>query len=262
MNLKNRIISGFLLILILVLSLYYNTKVFAILMLISAILGLYELINIKYGKKSLKLDFIKFISYISLALFVLNGVFYNLNYMILVLFPLLGLTIPIVFYNNSSKYNINDELYFLGIILFLGYSFGTIIKTANGDIYKCIYIFIIAFVTDTYAYIGGNLIGKHNFTEISPKKTIEGSIVGTIMGLVAGSVYYYATAGCSIIFAILLSLVLVILSEIGDLVFSSIKRYYNKKDYSNLIPGHGGILDRFDSVIFVSLGLTLILSFL
>jgi phosphatidate cytidylyltransferase len=259
---KNRVISGFLLILILVISLYYSTKVFAILMLISAEFGLYELINIKYGKKSNDIEFIKFVSYISLALFVLNGIFYNVNYVIAILVPLLGLTIPIIFYNNSSKYNINDALYMVGIILFLGYSFGTIINTATNDICKCVYIFIIAFITDTYAYIGGNLIGKHHFTEISPKKTIEGCIVGALMGTVAGTVYYYATCESSILFAVILSLFLVVLSEVGDLVFSSIKRYYNKKDYSNLIPGHGGILDRFDSVIFVALGLTLVLNFL
>ena len=194
------------------------------------------------------------------------------------------LSIPIIFYNDNKLYNINDSLYVLGIVYFLGLSFGNNIFSINDAFYLIggifflgtsfsllilirnislnllIYLFLITVITDTYAYIGGSLIGRHKLTTISPKKTIEGSIVGTFMGTAIGSVYYYNMIGGVTVFQVIfLSLVLTLLSEIGDLMFSSIKRYFNKKDYSNLIPGHGGILDRFDSIIFVVLAFIIVL---
>ena len=256
---KKRIVGAAIVVIVLVAALLLGNKIFTIVISLAALLGLKELIDIKYKDK--KINFIKIISGIFLILFLLNNNLYQINEKALLILPIISLIIPIVFYNDKTKYNINDALYFLGIIYFLAFSFSTIIEMRDVSIYKCIYIFIISFMTDTYAYIGGMLIGKHTFTDISPKKTIEGCLIGAIMGTFIGTMFYHTLIGdLSLIKIIIMSIVLTLLSEIGDLVFSSIKRYFGKKDYSNLIPGHGGILDRFDSVIFVSLGLALMLS--
>ena len=260
---KKRTISAFILLTILILSIIISSKLFGIVMSIIAILGFNEFFDIKYNNELARLKVIKVLGIICLTIITLNNVFYKIDLNITILLPLLMLSVPIIFYNDNKLYNINDSLYVLGIVYFLGLSFGNIIYLRDVNILKCIFIFIIAFITDTYAYIGGSLIGRHKLTTISPKKTIEGSIVGTFMGTAIGSVYYYNMIGGVTVFQVIfLSLVLTLLSEIGDLMFSSIKRYFNKKDYSNLIPGHGGILDRFDSVIYVSLGLSLFMSML
>lgn len=260
---KKRSISACLLVALLAVSLLISYKAFGIVMLIFSCLGFRELIKIKYEEKSKNIEIVKLIGYISLFLIVLNDTYLNLDNKFLMILPMLGLSIPIIFYNDSKRYNISDAFYIMGIVFFLGFAFHNIIYMAKLDIYKCLLIFLIAFVTDTYAYIGGMLIGRHKLTSISPKKSIEGSIIGTLMGTLVGIFFYHIfIGGLNILTITLICLFLTIISQIGDLIFSSIKRYFNKKDYSNLIPGHGGILDRFDSVIFVSLGLTLILGLL
>lgn len=257
---KQRTISAIVLLAIMIGSMLINSKLFGILMLIFAVLGFMEFFDIRYDKKK-DMNLIKLLGVVCLFLIAMNNTFYKIDMNIVVLIPLLVLSLPIIFYNDNKLYNITDALYVLGIVYFLGFAFGNIIYMGDTSLVKCIFIFIIAFITDTYAYIGGMLIGRHKLTSISPKKTVEGSVIGTLMGTIIGSVYYYnLVSGVTIFETVVLCLFLTLLSEVGDLFFSSIKRYFEKKDYSNLIPGHGGILDRFDSVIYVSLGLSLILS--
>ena len=258
---KKRLIGAFIVLAVLITSLILGNNVFAIVISIIALLGLKELIDIKY--KNRNIIFIKILTYILLGLFMFNNLVIKFDSKIVICASLILLILPIIFYDDKDKYNINDSLYLFGIIFFLGYAFLNIIEIRNISIVKCIYIFVIAFITDTYAYISGMLIGKHRFTDISPKKTIEGCLIGGIMGSFIGSMFYYSLVGdLSIIKTIIMSIVLVFLSETGDLIFSSIKRYFGKKDYSNIIPGHGGILDRFDSVVFVSLGFLVMLGIL
>lgn len=257
---KQRTISAIILLVVLITALVISSKLFGIVMSLCAIVGFNEFFSVKF-KNERELQAIKIIGVFSVLLMTLNNLFYELEYNVFILIPLLLISLPIIFYNDNKLYNINDSMYVLGAVFFTGLAFANIIFMREISLSRCIFIFLISFMTDTFAYIGGSLIGKHKFTSISPNKTIEGSFIGAIVGTVIGTVYYFNVVGGVTIFeGVTLCIFLSILSELGDLLFSSIKRHFEIKDYSNLIPGHGGILDRFDSVIMVSLGLSLILS--
>ena len=124
-----------------------------------------------------------------------------------------------------------------------------------------VYVILVTFLTDIFAYFGGmtcyKLLGAdkvHKLNErISPKKTIEGTIVGTVVATIAGffvGIYLIGSGSYSSWYIVLiLSFVLSICGQIGDLILSAVKREFKIKDYSNLLPGHGGILDRIDSLL-------------
>lgn len=119
------------------------------------------------------------------------------------------------------------------------------------------YAIIAAWGTDIFAYFTGKLIGKHKFSKVSPKKSIEGCIGGTIGAVILILIYTYVANefwGMEISYQIIsiIGIVLSIIGQIGDFSASSIKRYVEIKDFSNMIPGHGGMLDRIDSLIFLA----------
>ncbi|MEG0276748.1 MAG: phosphatidate cytidylyltransferase [Coprobacillus sp.] len=111
---------------------------------------------------------------------------------------------------------------------------------------------LATFGTDTGAYFAGMMFGKHKLNpRLSPKKTIEGSIGGIILGTVLSVAFgAYIKMESPSLYLIVICFILTITSQIGDLIFSSIKRSFEVKDYSQLLPGHGGVLDRFDSILF------------
>ncbi len=119
------------------------------------------------------------------------------------------------------------------------------------------FIIIAAWGTDIFAYIVGKTIGKHKFSEISPNKSIEGCIGGIIGATVLTLIYAlvintYLGMNINYLYIAGISILLSIIGQIGDFSASSIKRYVGIKDFSNLLPGHGGMLDRIDSLIFIA----------
>lgn len=129
------------------------------------------------------------------------------------------------------------------------------------DQYTVILPFVCAWLTDTGAFMFGNLFGKHKLAEnISPKKTVEGAIGGLFFSTIGAALYIYIMVFIMVSAKPMMSVVIKfallgffasIISQLGDLAASCIKRDFEKKDYGKILPGHGGLLDRFDSVLLV-----------
>lgn len=265
---KKRVISAIVMLAIAIPITIIGGVPFTIAALILGLIALKEMLDIRETKKSFPF-LVKFLSYIIITVLILNNngstIFeYLLDYKIIAL-TLFAMLIPLVIFHDNKKYNINDAMFLTGTIFFLGTAFNLIILIRNYDLLYLLFLVLITTLTDTFAYITGYYIGKTKLLEkISPKKTWEGVLGGTFFGVLISSIFYYQVIGTNVgaFYLAVIVTCLSLLGQVGDLVFSSIKRYYNKKDFSNIIPGHGGILDRFDSLIFVLLGFVLVVTLL
>lgn len=188
--------------------------------------------------------------------FKISDAFYMFTMVILISFGLQG-------FLYIRGIPLNENL--IGVTKVQDYAFESI----NG-IYLCVYLLVTTMMTDTFAYIGGMLYRKtgrpvHKLIErVSPKKTVEGAICGTFFGTLFGSLVFGLLV-CNFELSlpwyvfVPLTLLLSITAQFGDLIFSSIKRHYQIKDFSDLLPGHGGVLDRVDSLLINSILLSSIL---
>lgn len=259
---KKRIISATIAAIIAVPILLYGSYPYTIAIFLLSIQGLREFFKACEHKKEMP-QFVQFISYMiltSLTLMVssIKTITFTVDFRIFAAITLLYL-IPVIIYQDEKTYSILDAFVMIGSILLLGSGFILFIVLRNMNLSWLIYLLAITITTDTYALITGMLIGKHKCIEkISPKKTWEGIIGGTFMATFVGSVYFTTIIPSSmpILFIIGMTFILSIIGQFGDFVFSAIKRNFQIKDFSNIMPGHGGILDRLDSIIFVLLAFT------
>ena len=261
-----RVVSAVILIAVLLPFLIIGGTPFVILMSVLGVLGLYELLKVRGNVKKKFPVVMRILAYLMTVFLIVNNASsidlqYDLDYRLVSAIIFLFL-VPMVFINNSKKYNLNDALFLVGSVVFIGLSFNLLTIIRNFNVAYIIYLLLITTITDSFALFTGMFIGKHKLApEISPKKTIEGAIGGSLMGTIVATAFYTTVINSSVplVFVILITLALTVVGQIGDLAFSAIKRYYGQKDFSDLIPGHGGILDRFDSLVFVVLAFILVL---
>lgn len=233
--------------------LYFGGAFFAGLVVLMAIVGISELVKM-LGIPKISLTAL--LVYVFVSLLILWPILTNettgqIQLHILITAALLLFTAGVLTKNKLAIDRIGAL--FIGIV-YVGFGFYSILyaRDVHGFAYV-LFILILIWSTDSGAYFTGRSIGKRKlWPEISPKKTIEGAIGGIISAILVAIIFYFIfPLHEQIYIPIVLALFVGIAGQLGDLVESAVKRFYNVKDSGTLLPGHGGILDRFDSMLFV-----------
>ena len=253
---KTRLLSGIVLVILALIVIISGGYVTLFSLLGISLVGMYEL----YRVFKLERTPLAYISYVMAVLFYVSELFAGIvDPMALVMLFLILLMFAYVF--SYPKYEAKDVMtIFFGmfyVAVMLSYVYQ--IRVLESGVYLAFLIFICSWGCDTCAYCVGVLFGKHKMAPVlSPKKSIEGAVggvVGTALLTVIYTSVFRAQMGLDtrgIIVLAVISAVAGLISMVGDLTASAIKRNYDIKDYGTLIPGHGGIMDRFDSMMITA----------
>lgn len=258
---KTRVLTAIVMVAVMVpFFVFSDTVMFPLLMALLALIGIYEMQGCIGSKKQP----------IPVILSVLTGAgmpflarYYNgegfFGYVFLIAFALIALTFVVSVFS-GDEFTVEKAALSSSTAVYIAFGFTSLVLLR--DLKFGVYIFLIPFViswmTDTFAYFSGMLFGKHKLIpSVSPKKTVEGAIGGTVCAVALTLLYGFIAGRISgsepqYLSIAIIATVVSVLSQCGDLVMSLIKRKFGIKDYGKLFPGHGGVLDRFDSIIITS----------
>lgn len=251
-----RLGSGIILLIIAITTVFLGGNILLLTTLLISIVGMYELNKVANVEKRLP----GLLSYLACMIYYIM-LHFELNSYYIIFFIFYLMLLMVLFVAEFPKLEFEQilipffSLFYIAIMLSYIYQSRML---SDGALVVWL-IFIGAWGSDTCAYCTGMLFGKHKLSpKISPKKSIEGSIGGIIGAALLGFIFAYVFKGKIVglkhpqIGFASIGAVSSIISQLGDFAASGIKRKYDVKDFGNLIPGHGGILDRFDSIIFTA----------
>ena len=249
---KTRLISGIVLVILALATIICSGPVLLVTLIGVSCIGMQELYRAA-GVHEGKTNGLEIAGYLAVVIYYLTIAYLPVSYHlpavilgVLVMMCIFVFTYPK--YQNKQIMTAFFGMVYVGVML--SYIYQT--RVLPGGAFLVWLIFLCSWGCDTCAYCVGMLIGKHKMAPIlSPKKSVEGGVGGVAGAALLGAIYAAATGGKIAEYALICA-VGALISMVGDLAASAIKRNQGIKDYGKLIPGHGGILDRFDSVIFTA----------
>lgn len=250
---KQRILTAIIALLVFVPFVLYGKTPFILFVYLLATIGMTELLRMYQIKKD---AFLFFLSIVFLWIILLPDLnitisVYSFSKLDVIILYVMLLLIYTVFTKN--KVNFNDISFVLFSTIYVGFGFYFLIVVRMEGLNYMLFILFIIWATDTGAYFSGRFLGQRKlWPAISPNKTIEGAIGGILIACIVGTTFQVIYPfDYSLVAILIITVFISIIGQLGDLAASAYKRHYQVKDSGNLLPGHGGILDRMDSLIFV-----------
>lgn len=257
---KERTISAVILVIAAFASILPGGIILAVVLYGISMVGFFELTKACGVREGQKPNTLEIVGLVAITCYYLVTYFVqDASYAVMVIL-LAMIAMMSVYVFGFPKYHANQvmDAYFSLIYAPVMLSFVLLTRQLDDGIYLVWMIFISSWISDTFAYLAGVMLGRHKLAPVlSPKKSVEGSVGGIVGAALFGALFgaYLDSSLGQEQYVMILAVVGgvgSVISQVGDLAASAVKRNHEIKDYGNLIPGHGGIMDRFDSVIFTA----------